>query len=257
MIMKNLVFVILLVAWAVGNSCGQVPFARRQVLFTLEEHEELSYGEYYVLQRSSGDRFACIVHDTEASGHYMYGFHDGEQARVVVNVDGEERVSRAYDLIDCSRLTVGGQYAFRYRDGDRQGVHVNGRDVEGFAHVENLRLTDDDGVRFLHARRDGNVYEWHDGNERETGLRAGMNSALSGYTPFGNTNPFASDEHTLELVSPDGRHSLISSFKEESVVIDGRRYGKAPALYAWYDRGTFVWNAVEGRELVVYSYALD
>jgi hypothetical protein len=61
----------------------------------------------------------------------------------------------------------------------------------------------------------------------------------------------------IELTSPDGEHFFHSSYEYEFVVVDGERCGKAPALYAWYDRGAFIWNAVEGRELVVYKYVLD
>jgi hypothetical protein len=77
--------------------------------------------------------------------------------------------------------------------------------------------------------------------------------------PFRNTRYYYDANvgpDNIEIYSADRAHTLYSAYKYEYVVIDGVRCGKSPALYAWYDKGknAFVWNAVEGRELVLYEY---
>lgn len=65
-------------------------------------------------------------------------------------------------------------------------------------------------------------------------------------------------ETTVETMSADRQHSFFSDYAYEYVVIDGQPVGKSPALYAWYNKSSnsFVWNSIEGKELVVYEYML-
>ncbi len=58
------------------------------------------------------------------------------------------------------------------------------------------------------------------------------------------------------IISSDRRHLFQSSYHNKGVTIDGQLFGKAPAIDAVWNESkkAFVWNAVEGQELVVYEY---
>lgn len=54
-------------------------------------------------------------------------------------------------------------------------------------------------------------------------------------------------------------HSFHSEYGFDYVVVDGQRFGKAPALECFYDdpKRVFRWYSIENQELAVYEYALD
>lgn len=54
-------------------------------------------------------------------------------------------------------------------------------------------------------------------------------------------------------------HHFLSAPNYDYVVIDGMRFGSAPALECRYDRerNAFVWYSLEGHELAFYEYVLD
>jgi len=72
-----------------------------------------------------------------------------------------------------------------------------------------------------------------------------------------HVNPASND---IGIISPSGKeHSFSCSLEYNQVVINGKRFGISLALNAWYDKdkNAFIWNAIEGQELVVYEYKLD
>ncbi|MBQ8674538.1 MAG: hypothetical protein IJ511_10970 [Bacteroides sp.] len=58
------------------------------------------------------------------------------------------------------------------------------------------------------------------------------------------------------LHDKSGRHMFSAHWNYDYVLIDGKRYGSSYPLEAFYDErtDTFVWIAVEGRQLVLYYY---
>jgi hypothetical protein len=62
----------------------------------------------------------------------------------------------------------------------------------------------------------------------------------------------------IDIYSENLEHTMISDYRYEYVVIDGESYGKSPAFQAWYDsdKKSFIWSAIEGKELVVYEFKL-
>ncbi|MDR0540624.1 MAG: hypothetical protein LBH19_00255 [Dysgonamonadaceae bacterium] len=68
-----------------------------------------------------------------------------------------------------------------------------------------------------------------------------------------------SEKDEIELYASGNERSFYSNYAFEYVVIDGKKAGKSPALRAWYDKekNSFIWNSIEGKELVVYEYKLD
>ena len=66
-------------------------------------------------------------------------------------------------------------------------------------------------------------------------------------------------DNGLKFYSTDKKHVFLSNYGYDFVTIDGTPYGKSPCIQAWYDekKNAFIWNAIEGKELVVYEYKLD
>lgn len=69
---------------------------------------------------------------------------------------------------------------------------------------------------------------------------------------------YDSIENKIEVFSTDRQHSCLSLPEYDYVLIDGVKYGKAAALRVWFsdDAQSFVWNCLEGNELVVYTCKL-
>jgi hypothetical protein len=55
---------VVFVALFAGGMSAQTADAKRSVLFTLGENEEVAYGEYFVMQKMDGNRFACVIRNT-------------------------------------------------------------------------------------------------------------------------------------------------------------------------------------------------
>ena len=108
---------------------------------------------------------------------------------------------------------------------------------------------------FTYPMDDGIVYKNENGKISKTEFYI-SNVYGSEITAFSSISYVGFDN--LELYSSDKEHSFYSSYNYEYVVIDGNRFSKSPALHAWYDKdkNAFIWNAVEGKELVVYEYKL-
>lgn len=69
------------------------------------------------------------------------------------------------------------------------------------------------------------------------------------YDPYG---------HSFTLTTPDKKHTFRTSYERADVIIDNRHYVPSAAMRAWYDaqKHAFLWNAVDGQDLVVYTFKL-
>ncbi|MDR1644690.1 MAG: hypothetical protein LBS05_02530 [Tannerellaceae bacterium] len=155
-------------------------------------------------------------------------------------------------------LTESGKYMYRYQDREDGKVYIN---------VDGVRLGNgyDRYYDFFHFQleNDGRyIYYYGDPYEGkihkvDNGIESESDKYLQVPDSFGD--PFGGSSIQAELYSPDKEHALFSSYRYEYVVIDGQRYGSAPALAAWYDEGknAFGWSVVEGREWVVYELDLQ
>ena len=155
-----------------------------------------------------------------------------------VNLNGKS--SEGYDDINgvyslC--LIESGKYAYAYKDnsninnkiyGEYDFLYIDGGDPFVF---------DEDGTFGFRYYRHGTSY--NKTNDKEE------------IVPLEDAN--------IELYSTSKEHTLYSSYEYDFVVINGERYGKSPAIHAWYDKAknAFVWNGIEGKELALYEYRLD
>jgi hypothetical protein len=222
------------------------------------------------------------------SGKYAYSYKDND--KYYVNINGSI-VGGHFDDIDDLRLTESGKYAYRYNDNGKWYVNINGSTVGGpyDEYIYGLTLTEDGKYAYIYED-DNNKY-YINVNGSTVGGPYESHYCYISYTKdltltedgkysyrfqkdrkyYINTNGVVTEDRAyrifegaynhddLDLTSKDGKHSFYSSYEYEYVVIDGRPYGKSPAINAWYDesKNAFIWNAVERRELVVYEYKLD
>jgi hypothetical protein len=186
------------------------------------------------------------------SNKFAYIYRADE--KYYVNINGTE--SREYDNAMSLQFTENGKYAYLYEENGECHININGTERSGYGDVVDLKITDDGGYSFCYRKEDGRIYKNNNGKETETDYLSGMEYD---YKLAFFTNARRYDDNGLKIYSPDKEHSFDSSYEHAHVVIDGRTHGHAPALYAWYDaeKNAFVWNAVEGKELVVYEYKLD
>jgi hypothetical protein len=180
------------------------------------------------------------------NGGYYYKYSKNEKN--YLNVNG--KTFGPYDYIDWSiDLFENGKFSFVYRKDDLYYVNNNGIISKGFLYVYDLETKADGYIKYLFSMEDGWVYENLNGQVKRTQDRK------VGY----GKGTFLPSIEKYKIQSKNKSHTLSVDMSYDYVVIDGRSYGKAPAIKAWYDetKNSFVWNAWEGKELVIYEMKLD
>ncbi|MDR1272992.1 MAG: hypothetical protein LBK12_00430 [Odoribacteraceae bacterium] len=227
-------------------------------------------GKYAYEYRENG-KYHININGAESRGYesvgYLrftesgkYAFWYKENGKEHVNINGAE--SRGYDALGTDRyhsfyFTASGKYAYKYKENGKWHVNVNGRDSGNYDKSYEIVLADDTNGSVYYPNNDGKIYKNDNGQETEY-LSSMLWANYRKPAFFGNRNYDSGTPPALEIYSTEREHSLYSSYEYEYVVVDGKRHGHSPALYAWYDKtkNAFVWNAVEGRELVLYEYKL-
>jgi hypothetical protein len=174
------------------------------------------------------------------SGKYAYTY--GKGGKWHANINGT--ISPAYDnYIYALQLTESGKYAYICKKDGKRYANINGTISSACDQIWNLTI-DNSGIHSYQYKtgHDGITYQNNNGRK----------------SPAESFEEVLKSVDETEIYSANQENSFYSTYKYEYVVIDGRRFGKAPSLRAWYnkDKNTFVWNAIEGRELVVYEYKL-
>lgn len=168
------------------------------------------------------------------SGRYAYIYQNN--GKWYVNIDGI--VSQGYDEVRyLLNLSKGRKYAYCYQNNGKWYANINGKIYGAYNAVGGAYIEDNGDFSFTYNL---NGVQYEKTNIGEDPVWLGV------------------DVSTLELYSTDKKHMFYSDYRYEYVVIDGKRYGTAPATQVKYDKdeNTFIWNAVEGREFVVYEYRL-
>jgi hypothetical protein len=198
---------------------------------------------------SSGYEDIYFLQLTE-NGKYAYRYKDN--GKYYANINGNVR--GGYESIDeyPLRLTEGGKYMYCYKDNGKYYANINGNVSSGYENIWDIKLSDNGQYSFYYDIGEGKIYENKNGKEVETNFTAPNHYFLAMFYD-------SRRDGEIEIFSTDKEHSFYSSYKYEYVVIDGKKHGKACSLHAWYDRkkNAFVWNAVEGKELVAYELKLD
>ncbi|MDL2261995.1 hypothetical protein LJC11_00645 [Bacteroidales bacterium OttesenSCG-928-I21] len=152
---------------------------------------------------------------------------------------GDHEIYNSYGRFNC-RVTITElwKYAFEYEKGGEKYTNVNGTDFGPYDNVWSIILTESGKYDFQYTKN---------------------------YTSYSNNNgEITKHDHLFsdtpnEIYSDNKTHSFLSDYTYPYVVIDGQRKGNSPAIHPAYnkERNSFVWNALEGQELVVYEYMLD
>ncbi|MDR0606010.1 MAG: hypothetical protein LBG80_17110 [Bacteroidales bacterium] len=208
---------------------------------------------------SRGYDYVFSLHLTE-SGKYAYCYKENGKYYVNINGDGISKYDNVHDL----QLTEGGKYAYSYVENGNLYVSINGKasrvcynydndneEHDAYYAYNNIQLTES-GFSFYFDKGTGKLFQNENGKEKETPYIEGGEAYWGLFYGHYNNSPY-------NFSSTNQAHEFYSICEYEYVVIDGKCYGKAPAIRAWYDKekNAFIWNAVEGKELVVYEYKLN
>lgn len=184
-----------------------------------------------------------------------------------------------FDGLTGIEISPKNKIAFSYLHNQKHYVHISENKTFGPYDyiVDGLRLFDDDTFKFAILTE---FNEWKIINNGVPGetlratefLSSGNNrsepywfSWFDGYNAYlvadnGLIKPvdrflYHSLENKMETFSADGKHTCLSLPENDYVLIDGVKYGKAAALRVWFsdEAQSFVWNCLEGNELVVYT----
>lgn len=179
------------------------------------------------------------------NGTYYFSYSKKEKS--FINING--RIFGPYDDLSYSVVHSNGKFAFVFAKEGLYFFNNNGIVSQGFPSISDLEFKADGKFKYLFSMNDGWVYENNNGltkkvQDRKIGNSKGL---------------FLPSFDRFDIFSKNKKHQLSNNLKYDYVVIDGRSYGKAPAIKAWYDepKNSFVWNACEGKELVLYEFKLD
>jgi hypothetical protein len=194
------------------------------------------------------------------SGKYAYSY--GKNDKEYVNING--KVSSGYDKIGShwdyyyyggAHITDNDKYAYSYKNNDKWYVNINGNINGGYDRIYGLKMDDKGNYTYIYDTDEGKLYRHNNGQDSKTDL---LISNMSSVSDYHGINLLRTNNSNIVLYSTDKKHSFYSTYRNEYVIIDGKRTSKSPALHAWYDKdkNSFIWNSIEGKALVVYEHKL-
>jgi hypothetical protein len=178
----------------------------------------------------------------ETKPKISYNYEDGKYYVKINDVLLSNQ--KGYNDVSNLQMNENGKYAYCFEENDKYYVNINGTISTSYDNVQDLTL-DNNGMFYYIYRKDNDGVIYQNNNGRMSKAES-LNWVLYG-------------GYEIEIFSTNKENSFFSNYQYEYVVIDGKRFGKSPALRAWYekDKNTFIWNAIEGKELVVYEYKLE
>ena len=196
---------------------------------------------------TGGVRNAKILPD----GSYVYAIYNAKKCNIVIN----GKRSSDMDELDGIEFNKNG-YIYVYRNGEQDFININGRRSKGYIDIHALDFKKDGTYSYRYIEKDGWIYENKNGIVKRT-----QNRKIPEYTYVYTSGHrlFENSTEKYELISSNNKHNFYTNYRYDYVIIDGKRYGNAPAIKAWYDNtnNTFAWNAWEDKDLVFYELQLD
>jgi hypothetical protein len=198
------------------------------------------------------------VGDVAITGNGRFAFSYKENDKWYANIDGKS--FGPYGNIGDVAITDNGRFAFSYSDNDHYKWYVNidGKIFGTYGYVGDVAITDNG--KFACAYRENDKWNYNVNGEKvsEYDYRIAL-AEITGKEPSFDFNNSIYLGNRSEIELSDGRHIFYSNPEYDYAVIDGRKVGKSPAIHAYHDKkkNAFVWNAIEGKELVVYEYKPD
>jgi hypothetical protein len=240
----------------------------------------------------------CIIKDFIINKNGVYGFYYSNTQGQYINVNGKDiqvfgdfihnpsRHGWYFSERESFKVGDNGEYLYTIKENGDYYVNLNGQKFGPFGSIINTYYHEKYGLYFWHQdpesytviKINGKLFEkvinlnwdkdtknilsiaYNNNGERQTlyyEKRKEIKEVLEYQDYYQRVFDIAPSP--TEMISKDEEHSFVNSYKNEFVVIDGKKYGKAPAIYNYYDekKNSFIWNSVEGRELVIYEYKLD
>jgi hypothetical protein len=264
---------------------------KRTVLFTLGKDEYICYGEYNFSQTNNPNKFACLI-ENAATNHKTFVFNG---KRIMTETETIAFDDSFFNDFKADFNQYNG-YIFTYRniEGENTNHYVNNKGkIEGPFDGVCIGLnvtTNETDVEYLYKLANRWYVHKNNGQNKRVEIErveierieimkieapydvsnSQYHAIINGagymyvfeYTDEKNKLIYINDydnTNTIEFYSYDKKHTFYSTFEKEGVIIDGKIYGHSPAYYAYYDKNknTFVWNAIENSELVIYEYKLE
>jgi hypothetical protein len=218
-----------------------------------------------------------------------FAFNNWKDGKSYANIDG--KIFGPYQNVYNVAIADNGKFALGYQENDKWYANIDGKIFGPYQDVHNVAITDNGKFALCykengkyHANIDGKIFgpyqyvwsvaianngkfafEYPENGKRYFNVN-GNKVSLSGYdiavteiTGERLQRHFNHDyDQTHEIISPDGKHVFYSDAEYDYIVIDSNKIGEHPAINAYHDKqkNAFIWNTVEGKELVVYEYKL-
>jgi hypothetical protein len=178
-----------------------------------------------------------------SNGVYYYSYSKNDNT--YANING--KIFGPYQDINEIQMYSTGKYAFVFAKDGLYYVNNNGVISKGYPSAFGLNYESDGSLNYFYSMEDGWLYQSVNGQVKKQEPKIG--DVVGEFVP--------SFEKYI-IYSKNKTHTLTVDIAYDYVVIDGKSYGKSPAIRAWYDetKNSFVWSALEGKELVVYEYKL-
>ncbi len=214
--------------------------------------------------------------DINEKAEYIFAF-EKEDDKSYINYNGQ--IMGPFTYCKDVNINENGDYAFLYYGSNEPFYVKNNNTIFGpYEYVTELVLLDNGTASFIYEETEGKWYVHYNGDnlgpykscedlkiEGASNISYKFSDGISYNSVIINNNGTKEEIEWLnmafesfELYNTNKAHSFISDQKYDYVVIDGEMYGKSPALNAYFDkrRNSFIWNSIEGKELVVYEYKL-
>jgi len=193
--------------------------------------------------------------------------------RSSVNVDG--KIYGPYSSVRNLYIEDNGNFAFEYVENGESYLNINGEVYGPYLKIYEVYISDKGEflVHYVdpkgyHINYNGDTYILNPDNPDLQ--RVWDFTANNGYKVefFFNKDEYvnetlktrgfyyADENRGINILSGNKKHSFVSN--NNSVVIDRKRIDALHALSAWYnqDRNAFLWNSMDGKELIFYEYKL-
>jgi hypothetical protein len=317
--MKKTVVMIMFAAIVAGSISAQNNNPKREVLFTLGEHEVIVYDEYVLGMALNGYKFAAIVENTQTSKFSLvfngkriyetkkddwydisylnpsiengYAYRYTLAVRRFLNVMGkvatgvpeygdvavadngklafgyEENYEKSYANIDGTifgpyqyvfdvAIADNGKFAFSYQENGKCYANIDSTIFGPYRGIGDVAIADNGKFAFHYYDYENDTRNYNvSGNEASESTYDIAWAEIQGKRSYFHS---PNEKIINDIRSKDGKHMFYSDWEYNYVVIDGKEVGEQPAINAYYDeqKHAFVWNAIEGKELVVYEYKL-
>jgi hypothetical protein len=195
------------------------------------------------------------VWDCAIANNGKFAFRYRENDKEYANIDGT--IFGPYQHVWHIATANNGKFAFAYQENDKEYANIDGTIFGPYQYVSwSVAIADNGKFAFAYKENDKWHYNIHGNEVSESAWRIAWKEIREKISrPYFHVP----DEKIInDIRSKDGKHMFYSDWEYDYVVVDGKEIDTRPAINAYYDeqKNAFIWNAIEGKELVVYEYKL-